>query len=472
MDLYTGNEYIILYLVYGLAFFALGISAFLQNRGRNSNFSILNTIGYLGYFGVLHGMTEWILMIYIANFYPGQRMVIYLSGMVLNALSFFFLFLFGLKSLEEERVTKSMERIPYLLMGAWAAALFLVFIRIGFTENPLYSIMSAFSRYFIGFPAAVMTFVALTRSAKKIRNIGLVGIAEGFRRLGLLFLTYGVLAGLIVRKTSLFPANVLNNELFMRIFLVPVELVRAVAAVLITLLFTQVLELFSWENNKNIERLIEMRAIGQERKKMAQDIHDNVIQNLFATGLRLENLIEKETDDTDREALLEIRTGLNENIVILREFIGIIKNNRVGMDDLHDMVQEVISRFTKSNGEVRITMEYDVPEVPIGHLTNHAVTQLYYIVQEAVGNAVKHAEAQHVHIGIRAGIEGITADISDDGKGFDLYDTLVHAEGYGLSSMQERAKSIKGHLEIKTGRSGTLLSVDIPWEVKKNEGKN
>lgn len=470
MDLYTGNEYIILYLVYGLAFFAMGISGFLQIRGRNSNFSILNSIGYLGYFGILHGVTEWILMIYIANFYPEQRMVLYLSGMVINALSFFFLFLFGLKSLEVGRVTKSMERIPYLVMLAWASGLAVVFLRIGLTASPLYAIMSAFSRYFIGFPAAVVTYIALTSSSKKIRNIGLGRIADGFRRLGILFLTYGVLAGLIVRKNPLFPANVINNELFMRLFLMPVELARAVTAVLITLLFTQVLELFRWESDKNIERLVEERAISLERKKMAQEIHDNVIQNLFATGLRLENLIEKEKDEADRKDLLEIKSGLNANIVILREFIGIIKKSRVSLDDLQTMLQEVMDRFSRSHDDVRITMDYEVPEVTIGHISNQAVTQLYYIVQEALGNAVKHAEAQHVHIGIRAVIEGIEATVTDDGKGFDLYDTMVHAEGYGLSSMQERARSVKGHMEIKTGNKGTLLEVRIPWEVRNHEG--
>lgn len=469
MDLYTGNEYIILFLVYGLAFFAMGISAFLQDRRRYSNFSILNAIGYLGYFGIFHGVTEWILMIYIANFYPDQRMIIYLAGMVLNAISFFFLFLFGLKSLDEEKLAKSMERIPYVILAVWTAGLFLVFVRIGFIADPLYSIISAFSRYFIGFPAAVVTFVALRRSSKRIRTIGLVSIADGFRRLGVLFLTYGVLAGLVVRKTPLFPSNVVNNELFMRIFLVPVELVRAVAAVMITLLFTQVLELFSWENNKNIERLIEERAISLERKKMAQEIHDNVIQNLFATGLRLENLIEKEEDQADRKDLLEIRSGLNENIIILREFIGIIKKSRVGLDDLHEMLQEVTDRFSRSHGDVRITMDYGIPEVTIGHISNQAVTQLYYIVQEALGNAVKHAEAANVHIGIKAVIEGIEATVADDGKGFDFYDTLVHAEGYGLSSMQERARSVKGHMEIKTGNKGTLRAVRIPWEVRNHD---
>jgi signal transduction histidine kinase len=470
MDLYTGNEYIILFLVYGLAFFAMGISAFLQDRRRYSNFTILNAIGYLGYFGIFHGVTEWILMIYIANFYPDQRMVIYLAGMVLNAISFFFLFLFGLKSLDEEKLAKSMVRVPYVILAVWTAGLVFVFVRTGFNADPLYSIMSAFSRYFIGFPAAVVTFVALRRSSDKIRKIGLVSIADGFRRLGLLFLTYGVLAGLVVRKTPLFPSNVVNNELFMRVFLMPVELVRAVAAVMITLLFTQVLELFSWENNKNIERLIEERAISLERKKMAQEIHDNVIQNLFATGLRLENLIEKETDETDRKDLLEIKSGLNANIVILREFIGIIKKSRVSLDDLQTMLQEVTERFSRSHEGVRITMDYEVPEVTIGHISNQAVTQLYYIVQEALGNAVKHAEAKHVHIGIRAVIEGIEATVADDGKGFDLYDTMVHAEGYGLSSMQERARSVKGHMEIKTGNKGTLLEVRIPWEVRNHEG--
>lgn len=470
MDLYNGNEYVILYLIYGLAFFAMGICAFLQSRSRNSNFSILNTIVYLGYFGVLHGATEWILMIYIADFYPEQKMIIYLSGMVLNALSFFFLFLFGIKSIEKDKTTIFWGRIPYVIMATWFTVLVLFFIKIGFEPDPRYSIMGASARYFIGFPAGAVTFVALMKSSKKIRAIGLGSIADGFKRLGILFLVYGVLAGLIVRKNSFFPGNVINNELFMRIFLVPVELTRAIAAVLITLLFTQVLELFKWENNKNIERLIEERAISLERKKMAQDIHDNVIQNLFATGLRLENLIEKESDDGDRQDLIEIRGGLNENIIILREFIGIIKKNRVGLDDLHDKLQEITERFSKNHVMTKLTLDYDVPEVTIRNISNQTVTQLFYIVQEAVGNAMKHAEAKHVNIAVRTRLEGIEATVSDDGEGFDLYDTMTNTEGYGLFSMQERTRSVKGHMEIKTDHSGTALTVKIPWEVRTNEG--
>jgi two-component system, NarL family, sensor kinase len=96
-------------------------------------------------------------------------------------------------------------------------------------------------------------------------------------------------------------------------------------------------------------------------------------------------------------------------------------------------------------------------------LAPHVETALYRISQEALQNVMKHAEAQHVHIGLQEGADGrVTLTVSDDGVGFEP-SQATSATSYGLAGMQERAAFIGAQLEVRSRRGdGSAVIVTLP----------
>ncbi|MFZ5969099.1 MAG: sensor histidine kinase [Bacillota bacterium] len=463
MHLYRGNQYILLFFVYGLAFYSMGISALIQNTKGDSNFPLLKSIKYLGYFGIIHGMAEWILMIMIAQIYPEFDVMFIELAIIANAISFTFLCVFGIKLLEyNERINRIIKLIPWYVFFLWLGSYSMIpLFHRGDVLSKLW-VQSATSRYFIGFPASVITAIALYRNAKTIRNMDLTRLALKVRAMALLFAVYAVLAGIIVKRVNFFPANIINKELFYQVFNFPVEFGRTVVAAAITLLFIGIIAIFQWETNKKIAILTEQQAASRERRRLGQELHDVILQDLFVVGLQLENMIEDNNCSTMRQSLLDIKDILNSTIHNIRGFIGKVSSRKMEIEDLKYRIFELVHNFEKTY-DVHIALHYEVPDVTLGHLSSEKLTQIYYIIQEAINNAMKHAHATKFSVTLNTTLKYVVATVYDDGQGFDI-STINDAGGYGLFSMRERAKSVHGILEIDSSQKGTVISLSIPWE--------
>lgn len=470
LDLYKGNEYIILFLIYGLSFFSMGISAFQQSLRRVSNFPMLNSINYLALFGIVHGLTEWILMIYIGDFYHNYRELIYLLSVLTNASSFLFLFLFGIRSLEYSRKSFFINILPYVIFGLWLLCLISNILALGNDKYLTLPIFSVLSRYFIGFPGAVITAIALIRASKLIGRLDMSNAAHKIKILAYLFLIYGILAGLIVRKNIFFPATLINNMLFRRIFFIPVEMARAIAAVFITLQFIRVIEIFKEQEGKAIDLLTRERSASLERRRLAQELHDVVIQNIFAAGLQIECLIESEDNRDKKQELINIKTNLNDTIFKVRQFIAEVSKRKMGFEDLKYKLDILIDEFS-SESDISINLNYEIIENPLGCISSQSLSQAYYIIQEAVRNALKHSHCSRIDVRIYTDFNGINIVVVDNGEGFNLKQTENISKGYGLISMRERALEAGGTLIINSSGSGTNVMLNIPWKgCKDGEG--
>lgn len=88
---------------------------------------------------------------------------------------------------------------------------------------------------------------------------------------------------------------------------------------------------------------------------------------------------------------------------------------------------------------------------------------LIRIVREAVGNAVRHGQAETVRLTVAEAASGVRVQVADDGAGFDVGAALTAAPGFGLVSMRERAAALGGRLDIRSAASGgTVVEVVIP----------
>ena len=467
--MYSGNQYILLFFVYGLAFFSMGIAAFLQNTSEESSFPLLKCIHFLGWFGIIHGITEWIIMLRISDMFPEYRVDLLILGTFTNALSFAFLWMFGARLLEKDGKLKLfIEGLPWVLFGVWLTAAIVSYAVYQTSSLHWLLLEDTLSRYFIGFPGAVISGLALYKNAQTMEGLNITSASLKLKGMAIVFVLYGILAGVVVVNNSFFPATLINRENFYEVFGFPVELGRGITAVIITLLFVSVIKVFQWEINKKIKRLSKHQIVSNERKKMGQELHDVIIQNLFATGMQVERIITLEPDSTYAEDLRQIKSNLNETISEVRGFIAQVASARMQMEDLKHRLTDLVNNFQKV-GDTPIHLKYHVTEVTLGSLSREKATQLYYIVQEALSNGLKHSGATNITIDISTTLDTVTATITDDGKGFNIND--IPKEGhYGLVSMKERAENVSGMLDISSNHQGTRIRITIPWE-ESEDGK-
>lgn len=469
MGLYSGDTYIVIFFIYGLAFFTMGICALLQSGPKDSNFSLLKHVRYLGYFGIAHAVVEWILMVVIARMYPEHNRYLMVSGTFINAVSFTLLLSFGIRLLEYEgKISYLVNYLPKLIFAIWTAGFLASYTFYDEPSRSWFLTYDVLSRYFIGLPGGIITAVAFYRSSKVISRLNIKDIAIKFKGMAFLFASYAVFAGIFVSRRDFFPANIVNNKLFQSYLGFPVELGRAASAIGITVLFLGVVEIFRWETDQRIALLTEQRAASQERKKLGKELHDGIIQTLFATGLYVESLSDASKDPDTVEGLHNIKSNLNDVIMKVREFIGKVSTKSIEIEDLKIKLVELVQNLEKISG-MTIVFSYDISDLALGRLSAEKITQVYYIIQEALTNAIKHSKGSSVEVKISSTLESVIASITDDGIGFDI--SNVESNGrYGLISMRERAMSAGGNIDIRSNK-GTSVSLAIPWEGSESYAK-
>jgi len=467
LDFISNKAYAPLYFIYGLSFFVMGILALNQQGHRVSNFALIKYIKYLGYFGIIHGVSEWVSMLLATQIFNQYMSELYIFKMFLKALSLSFLMNFGISLLEYEgKMSKFVKKIPVLLFISWATGFFIlimIFKTSYHTWSPIYNIMS---RYFIGLPAGILAASALYKCGKSINDLHFKGVSIKYRALALSFLIYSILSGAIVNKVNFFPANILNKELFFNLFGFPVEAARTILAILITFLFTKIIEIFSWEMEEQILRLSIQQGMEQERARMGRELHDCIIQDLFATGIQVENLMD-EVDPQKLDNLINIKSNINVIIGEVRDFIGNVSTKEIEINQLRGYLLELFDNF-RTNCCLNIDFSYNVTALSLGYLSSEKLTQIYYIVQEALSNVVKHASATKVKVEIKSNINSVMVVVTDNGKGFNTK-KIYTTKGYGLRSIRERAAVAGGILNIESSDNGTNISISIPWEVYENE---
>jgi signal transduction histidine kinase len=120
----------------------------------------------------------------------------------------------------------------------------------------------------------------------------------------------------------------------------------------------------------------------------------------------------------------------------------------VDAEGLMAALTELATQTTQLHG---VTCTFDCKE-PVHLADNHMATQLYYIAREGVTNALKHAKARNIRIGLEGDDQSLTLHVRDDGVG--LPEPPLDAKGMGLKILRYRAGLIKGHLSVGLGEPG------------------
>ena len=206
-----------------------------------------------------------------------------------------------------------------------------------------------------------------------------------------------------------------------------------------------------------------IRSQEEERRRVARDIHDGpaqAIANIVFRAEVCERLIDTDTERAKSE-LKALREHIRNTLGEIRKIIFDLRP--MALDDLGlaPTIRGVLDVFREEYG---LLTEVAV----IGkerRLESHVEIGIFRVVQEALNNIVKHAQASSAKVRIEFAAAGVTVLVEDDGKGFEMTEGELPSGHYGIMGMRERMQLLNGKLSIKSApRRGTRVMISVPLE--------
>jgi PAS domain S-box-containing protein len=203
----------------------------------------------------------------------------------------------------------------------------------------------------------------------------------------------------------------------------------------------------------------------EERRRIAQDIHDDPIQVMSALDLRLRMLAEDPGRVTTR-ALEELGTIVGESVERLRSLLFELWPTSLEQEGLVASLRLYLGHTAAQMGWTVEFLDHLGTEPP-----KEVRSVLYRIAQEAIVNARKHAEAHALEVRVGDAGDGVAVRVADDGVGFDAAGAVEPRPGHlGLSTMVERAELLGGWCRIRsTPGSGTTVECWLPADVARED---
>ncbi|HEY2938967.1 MAG TPA: GAF domain-containing sensor histidine kinase [Gaiellaceae bacterium] len=225
-----------------------------------------------------------------------------------------------------------------------------------------------------------------------------------------------------------------------------IELLAAHAAIAIT-------------NARLYEQSRELSVLS-ERNRLALELHDAVSQKLFSlvlTADAAETLAGRDPAAVS-EQLARLKALAQEALDELRALIFELRPPDLERDGLCGALRKHVDVLrSRRPGRITLELEDELPGDP------ERDAEILRIAQEALQNALRHADASHVTVRLRTDDGGLRLEVEDDGVGFDPSNPELRSRRLGLTSMEERAERLRGRLEIdSTPGAGTSVRLVVP----------
>ena len=203
-------------------------------------------------------------------------------------------------------------------------------------------------------------------------------------------------------------------------------------------------------------------AVLAERTRIAREIHDNLAQEMSGISVQLEVVARKMPPGADAAMtyLDRARRQVRHGIAEARRYVWELRSPTLENNDLPTALAETARRLTNET-PIQAQVEVNGTFRPLAHTVED---NLLRIGQEAINNAVKHAQAQRIFVNLVFDARRVQLIVRDDGSGFDNQTARNEKAGhFGLIGMRERAEKIGGTLSIQsTNGSGTEIVADVP----------
>ncbi|WP_177177132.1 tetratricopeptide repeat-containing sensor histidine kinase [Flavobacterium urocaniciphilum] len=211
---------------------------------------------------------------------------------------------------------------------------------------------------------------------------------------------------------------------------------------------------------KNAIAAIETQnKLQEQRLTISRDLHDNIGAQLTFIISSVENLKFgfPNIDDKISNHLSKISNFTKDTIVELRDTIWAMNSHDINIVDLRSRLLNFIEKAQISSLQTnfKFTIDDSLSQMKISSLQG---INIYRVIQEAVNNAIKHANAQNIEISAKEINNALVFDIFDDGVGFK-FDDIV--QGNGLHNMKKRIEEIGGQFQLNSTEKGTHITITI-----------
>ena len=243
---------------------------------------------------------------------------------------------------------------------------------------------------------------------------------------------------------------------------IDVIIVRSLYLILLSCVFGY---LSDFEKKQN-QRLLALSKTGaelaalDERRRIASELHDGILQSLATLVLRLEST-RKRLPETQEDLRDELRSMENFSRASMKEIRRFLSGESIDSFARGTLLERLRgdAKFVRDGLGVRVIVESDPDELQIPH---EIEKEVYYVLKEGVRNVTKHSHASKVAILLEKNGATLRGSLTDDGVGFDS-SALKGSSGFGLTGMMNRMEKIGGELSVEsTPGKGTRVSFVLP----------
>jgi len=203
-------------------------------------------------------------------------------------------------------------------------------------------------------------------------------------------------------------------------------------------------------------------AVDDERQRIARELHDSLSQRLYAAAFNAEavSLAARSDGESAAEGASKIRSLVLSTLAEMRTLLFDLQPEVLNRQSFPDLVAQLCTSVAEVyQRPIDLVIVHDQPGIP-----SKPKLALYRIVQESLGNALRHAEASTVDVTVDIGEACVTIQIEDDGLGFDPSGMRT---GHGIRNMRDRAAEIGATLDLTSiPGAGTRVSVMWPRDIR------
>ena len=205
-----------------------------------------------------------------------------------------------------------------------------------------------------------------------------------------------------------------------------------------------------------------LRQASDERERMAQDLHDGVIQSIFAIGLGLERGQRLASTDT-KESSRQLGSAIADLKLVIRDLRGYLVGLEPPISNGRELEAALSSLVRSMQSSHRLSFLVQVSPEAADRVSPEQAAHLLSIAREAMSNSLRHSAARAGALSLQLQDGYVRLTVEDDGVGFDA-DTM-RPHGHGLKNIEARARRLGAHLAVTSepGR-GTRVVCDLPQE--------